>query len=79
LAPSSSTSGRTIFDLGNAGGPNSRAMSVNATGKIVGFGDNPESRAMSWQAPAAPVPPTGTPGRDHDGNHENHGQEEGDC
>ena len=84
VVPSSSTGSRTMVDLGVLAGSNSQATSVNPAGKIVGYGDNTftESRAMSWQAtPSVPVtvPPTGTPGRDHEGNHENHGQEDGDC
>jgi uncharacterized membrane protein len=79
---SSSTGARTVVDLGILAGANSQAASVNTAGKIVGYGENLnwESRAMFWQAtPSVPVPPTGTPGRDHEGNHENRGQEEGDC
>jgi hypothetical protein len=71
-----------MLDLGVLAGANSQATTVNASGKIVGYGDNAatESRAMSWQAAAsAPPPPTGTPGGDRDGNHQNRGQEDGDC
>jgi probable HAF family extracellular repeat protein len=86
LAPvsASATAARVPVDLGLlAGGFSSQATSLNASGQIVGFGDNAywEQRAMSWKSLSTTPPPApgGTPGRDHEGNHQNEGDEDGDC
>ncbi len=76
---------RVAMDLGtHPTGTTSQAFSINASGLIVGFGDNAawQDRAMSWKSlgGSPPPPPVGTPGNgQHQGNHQNEGEEEGDC
>lgn len=86
LAPVSAAASvaRVPFDLGLLpGGSSSQASGVNASGQVVGFGENSswENRAMSWKSLSTTPPPApgGTPGRDHEGNHQNEGDEDGDC
>jgi probable HAF family extracellular repeat protein len=71
-------------DLGTlAGGSSSEAKGINASGLIVGFGDNGfQTRTMSWKwssSVVVPPTPTPTPGHGQQGNHQNEGEEEGDC
>ncbi len=70
-------------DLGTLpGGSTSQALAINASGQIVGYGSNgTEDRSMSWSwTSSVVVPPTGTPpGHGQQGNHQNEGEEEGDC
>jgi probable HAF family extracellular repeat protein len=69
-------------DLGTlTGGSSSEAKAINASGLIVGFGDNGTlTRTMSWKwSSSVVVPPTPTPGHGQQGNHQNEGEEEGDC
>ncbi len=76
---------RVAIDLGtNPTGTSSQGLKINASGLIVGFGDNAawQDRAMSWKSLGGPPPPppVGTPGNgQHQGNHQNEGEEEGDC
>jgi probable HAF family extracellular repeat protein len=80
----SAAAARVASDLGLLpGGTYSQAMGINASGQVVGFGENNswEQRAMSWKSLSTTPPPApgGTPGRDHEGNHQNEGDEDGDC
>jgi probable HAF family extracellular repeat protein len=83
LAPvSSSTAARVLSDLGTLpGGSWSEAKSINTLGQVVGLGEAAtlESRAMFWKPTSVTPPPTGTPPGGHDGDHQNQGDEDGDC
>jgi probable HAF family extracellular repeat protein len=76
------TTARVVVDLGTLpGGSWSQAASVNAYGQIVGLGENVnlESRAMFWKPTSVLPPPVVVPPGNRDGNHENNGNEDGDC
>jgi uncharacterized membrane protein len=64
-------------------GSSSEAKAINASGLIVGYGDNAGlTRTMSWKwssSVVVPPTPTPTPGHGQQGNHQNEGEEEGDC
>jgi probable HAF family extracellular repeat protein len=63
-------------------GTRSEARAINASGQIVGIGlnSNGETRAMYWKPSLTPAPgPVGVPSNGQRGNHENEGEEDGDC
>jgi probable HAF family extracellular repeat protein len=79
--PSASTA-RVTVDLGTLpGGTWSQATSINALGQIVGVGQNAtlSTRAMFWKPASLTPPPTTLPPAGRDGNHQNNGEEDGDC